>query len=309
MMIRNIALAIALALALALAPAAALAQAGLPAAALLVPSGQVLPGDVATTDRPIVVQGLVEGDVTSWSGPIQIDGAVRGDVVSYVGTITLGPAAEVGGSVLALGGAVERAAGASVAGQQLNVEQVPGRQVLSSVVAIFGGADNGAPADLPLGLVAVALGLAAMLLTAACALVWPRRTTGVALALRAAPARSLAVGLLTTILLALLAIPASALLALSLVGLPLLLPLLLILQAPYLFGLAGLGRVVATRIAAGVPAAAATAVGAAVILLPLVLVGALAPAWSAGLFYLIAGVGLGGAILSRGGAYPVMSSE
>lgn len=304
-MITRSLLALGLALGLALAPAAAMAQAGPPPGALLVAAGETIAGDLATADRPIIVQGRVEGDVTSWSGPIRIDGTVRGDVVSYAGTITLGPAAEVGGSVLAIGGAVERAPGAAVAGQQLNVEQVPGRQVLSSVAAILSGAPDSAPGDLPLGLVAAALGLAALLLTLACALVWPRRTAGVARALRSAPGRSLAVGLLTTALLALLAVPAGALLALSLVGLPLLLPLLLLLQAPYLFGMAGLGRALAARIAADIPAPAATAAGAALILLPLILVGALAPAWSLALFYLVAGVGLGGAILSRAGAYAV----
>jgi hypothetical protein len=122
-------------------------------------------------------------------------------------------------------------------------------------------------------------------------------------ALRRAPARSLAVGLLTTLLLGLLLPPLASLLALSLVGLPLVLPLLLLLQAPYLFGLAGLGWALGGQ---ALPAAAppvAAAAGAAVLLLPLAAVGALAPLWSAALFYLLASLGLGAAVLSRGGAY------
>lgn len=297
-------LAFGLALLLAFVPSSAHAQPSLPPEALVVAAGQTAPGDVATVSRPIVVQGVVEGDVTSWSGSIFIEGEVRGDVVSYAGTIELGPGATVGGSVLALGGEVRRAAGAAVAGQQLNLEQAPGGQLIAGVAGIF-GTDEGAASDLPQPLVAVALGLVALLLSVACALVWPRRTAGVSLALRRAPARSIAVGLLTTLLLALLAVPAGALLALSLVGLPLLLPLLLLLQTPYIFGLAGLGRAIAGRLGGPLPAPAATTVGALLILVPLILVGALAPVWSAALFYLIAGVGLGAAILSRGGAYAV----
>jgi hypothetical protein len=47
------------------------------------------------------------------------------------------------------------------------------------------------------------------------------------------------------------------------------------------------------------------ALGGAVILIPLALLGISAPIWSTALFYILAGVGLGAAILSRGGAYRV----
>jgi hypothetical protein len=154
-----------------------------------------------------------------------------------------------------------------------------------------------------------ATALLALLLTAACAALWPRRTAGTALALRSAPLRAAGLGVLTTLLLALLLPPLASLLALSLVGLPLLLPLLLALQLPYLFGLAALSRRLADRLGwRGRHPALAAALGALLLLLPLALVGAAAPLTSAAIFYLISSAGLGAAILSRGGAYAIQAT-
>lgn len=292
-------LALAIALALALLPGAALAQ----AAPVEVPAGTVVPGDLATFAQPIVVWGVVEGDVTSWGGDIFVAGTVHGDVVSYTGKVALAPAARVGGSVLALAGGLVHEPGALVAGAQLGAEPLPSGVVLASVAAIFDppGAAN---AELPRPLLSGALGLVAGLLTLAGTIVWPRRTQGVSLALRRLPGRSLGLGLLTTGLLAPLLVVLASLLALSLIGLPLILPLLLALQLPYLLGLAGLAQALGARLAADrPPPLVATAFGLLAIMPPLMIIGALAPLWSAALFYLAASAGLGAAILSRGGAY------
>ncbi len=291
-----------LALLLALLPAPAHAQAG----PLEIAPDEVIDGDVATFDRPIIVRGVVTGDVTSWSGSIRVEGEIGGDVVSYAGSIELSQGARVGGSVLALAGGVGRHAGASVAGQLLGEEPVAGGALVAGVATIFGRPTGSIAVSLPRPLVSGATALVALLLTAACAAIWPRRTAGVALALRSAPLPAAALGVLTTLLLALVLPALASLLALSLVGLPLLLPLLLALQLPYLFGLAALSRrlVEALGWQAARPALATT-LGALLLLLPLVFVGAAAPMLSAAIFYLISSVGLGAAILSRGGAYAI----
>jgi hypothetical protein len=291
----------AIACVLALAPARALAQGPGP---ITVVAGQVISGDLASFDQPIMIDGTVEGDVTSWSGPITVRGEVRGDVVSYAGRIEIGPQARVSGSVLSLGGGVAGAGAAQVAGQVLGERPLAGGAIVSNMAAILQPqAATGAAADLPLPLISAALTLICMLVAAACAALWPRRTLGVSRALRRAPGRSLLIGLLTTALAALLLLPVGGLIALSLVGLPLLLPLALLLQAPYLFGLAGLGRAVGERLRPGDTDPVAAVAGIALLLLPLGVVGAVSPLWSLGLFYLVASVGLGAAILSRGGAY------
>lgn len=288
------------ALILALLPGAALAQ----PPGVIVAAGEVFAGDLATLERPILILGVVEGDVTSWSGPITVEGEVRGDVVSYAGTVTLGPAARVGGSVLAMAGGVH-GDGAAVAGQLLGEEPVLGSAFVASVATILGRQPETVSAEIPRPAVSGALALAALALSALLAAIWPARTAGAAMALRRAPLRSAAVGLLTSLLGALLLPPLASLLALSLVGLPLIAPLLIALQLPYLFGLAALGRLVAEALGGGALRPALAAGGAVALLLPLAVLGAAAPIASAAIFYLVAGAGLGAAILSRGGAYAV----
>jgi len=255
-----------LALALATTPAYAQAQGGMHA--LTVAADEVIHGDLASVEQPILIAGRVEGDVTSWSGSIQVLGEVDGDVVSYTGGIEIGPGARVMGSVLSLGGGVSRTGEALVAGQVLGEQPITGGALMADVAKILRPQPDLARADLPLPLISTVLTLIGLLLTLMCAALWPNRTLGISRALRSAPGSSLAIGLLTTMLLALLLLPLSGMLALSLVGLPLLLPLTLMLQAPYLFGLAGLGRALGERIRPGVVFGGAVA-GVALLLVSL----------------------------------------
>ena len=287
---------------IALLPGHALAQGPAP---LTVRAGEVIHGDLASVGQPIMIVGTVDGDVTSWSGSITVLGAVHGDVVSYAGSIDLGPEAQVTGSVLSLGGGVQHKGRPRVAGRTLGESPLLGGTTLVNAANFLQPQRGVVAATLSLPLISVALAILFLLLATACAAIWPQRTLGVSMALRRAPGRSAAFGLLTTALLAMLLLPMGGLIALSLVGLPLLLPLSLIVQAPYLFGLAGLGLALGQRIRPAAPKVLAAAVGSAMLLLPLGLVGAVSPLWSLTLFYAAASAGLGAAILSRGGAYAI----
>ncbi|NTV65062.1 MAG: polymer-forming cytoskeletal protein [Oscillochloris sp.] len=291
--------ALLVALLLVLAPPRALAQ-GSPVRTIT--AGQVIHGDIASVGESLLILGRVEGDVTSWSGSITILGEVDGDVVSYAGSIELGPAARVQGNVLSLGGGVSHPAQAQIAGRILGEQPLVGGTLMANAAAIFHPQSGHTPTALALPLVSVALALLGLFLSVACVALWPRRTLGISLALRRAPGSSCLIGLLTTVLFALSLFPVGALLALSLLGLPLLLPLTLLLQVPYLVGLAGIGRALGERIHPS-PSELATAIGAALILLPIGVIGAIAPLWALAIFYLLTSVGLGAAILSRGGAY------
>ncbi|NJN15841.1 MAG: polymer-forming cytoskeletal protein [Oscillochloris sp.] len=287
-------------------PVAVFAQASEPAPALVVPAGTNLDHDLATFNRSIVVLGTVEGDVTSWSGDIRIEGRVGGDVVTYAGTVELGPAAMITGSVFALGGGAEGSDGAQIAGALIGNQPLAGGLLSSSADALFGPPAGAETA--PRLLFSLALGLFTLLFTTACALIWPRRTTGVGRALMHAPGRAIALGLLSSLLLALLALPLGALLAISLIGMPLLLLGVVALQLPYLFGMAGLSRALTARLnlTAAWPVPAAVALGALLLLTPLVLIGAFGSLTAAMLlFYLIAGAGFGAALISRGGIYAI----
>jgi hypothetical protein len=122
--------------------------------------------------------------------------------------------------------------------------------------------------------------------------------------LLSSPWRSLALGALTLLLLAQALVLLAGLLALSLVGLLLLPPLLLLLHLPASYGLAVLAHVLVRHPGrrperAVTPALLTLTVG--VMLLPVVLLGILSPAGGLLLFYLLASAGLGAALLSRGG--------
>jgi hypothetical protein len=160
-----------------------------------------------------------------------------------------------------------------------------------------------------------ALGVFLLAFTLLCIAFWPRRTGAASITLRRAPGRALALGLLTTLLLALALPPLGALLAATLVGLPLIVLLLVVAHAPYIYGLATLARAAETlRRAPAAPGPQpgaqawpgaglnSAALGAAAVLAVLTaVVAALAPLWGLALFYVLASPGLGAVVLSRGG--------
>jgi cytoskeletal protein CcmA (bactofilin family) len=287
-------------------------------APLVIPAGQTYVGDLATITRDIWVEGAVVGDVTSWSGAIVVSGHVEGDVVSYSGRVTIQAGARIGGHVLASGGVLQRDAGAVVAGQTIRGES--GGVALANLLDLFSPSGaSGGEAAVGRALFGAALGVFLLAFTLLCIAFWPRRTVAASLMLRQAPGRALALGLLTTLLLALVLPPLAALLAATLVGLPLLIVLLAIIQAPYIYGLATLVRAVgavpppailystrgegehrSSRRDGETPSRATLLLAAALALL-VAMGAALAPLWGMALFYLLASPGLGAALLSRGG--------
>jgi len=59
----------------------------------------------------------VDGDVVAVGGSVRVDGRVTGDAVAVGGSVDLGPGAVVDGDAVAVGGRVHRAAGAHVGGK------------------------------------------------------------------------------------------------------------------------------------------------------------------------------------------------
>jgi cytoskeletal protein CcmA (bactofilin family) len=268
---------------------------------LRVPAGQHVDGSVATVAQSIVVDGDVAGDVTSWRGDITVRGHVGGDVVSYAGRVTVEPSARIEGSVLAAGGQLQGATKGHVAGQAFG-ESENGR-ALASVVTLFmpasdqGTARGGAANSVFFGFMAAVFLMVFSLLWAA---LWPRRMAATTLVLRALPLRSLGMGLLSTLVLAAAVVPLTALLTATLIGLPVVIVLLPVLQLPYIYGFAALAH----ALGGGAHAAtisgrtALTALGMAALV---GVVTAFMPLAGVVLFYLMASPGVGAAVLSRGG--------
>ncbi|HXT22902.1 MAG TPA: hypothetical protein VN923_19295, partial [Thermoanaerobaculia bacterium] len=78
-------------------------------------------GDVVSIGGGVTVDGEVLGDAVSVGGSEHITGVVSGNAVSVGGSVHLGPQAKVMGDVVSVGGTVERAPGAEVMGQVTEV--------------------------------------------------------------------------------------------------------------------------------------------------------------------------------------------
>ena len=286
-----------------LAPGAALARAQTDA--IVITAGQHVAGNVATIAQDIRVDGTVDGDVTSWNGAITIAGSVGGDVVSYGGAVTVMPTGQVAGHILASAGKLHQAPGAVVAGQKISGGA---GEALASLLDLLNPAG---PVDLDDTLGHALFGVAlAVLLAAFCLLYtvfWPGRVALAGDVLRHLPGRALTLGVLTTLALALALLPLAGLLVASVVGVPVLLMLLALTLALYVYGLVVLARTLSAR--GGIPtnggatlAKSGPMVAFTLVLVLLIAVAvALAPLWGLALFFLVASPGLGAVVLSRGG--------
>jgi hypothetical protein len=78
-------------------------------------------GDVVAIGASVDVDGEVMGDAVSVGGSETIDGLVTGSVVSVGGSVHLGPNARVMQDVVSVGGTVQKAPGAEVMGQVTEV--------------------------------------------------------------------------------------------------------------------------------------------------------------------------------------------
>jgi hypothetical protein len=305
-----------LALLCLLLPAGAAAQPS--SEALVVPAGETYAGNLATLTQDIRIEGTVTGDVTSWSGAIEVAGRVSGDVVSYSGQVTLLKDAQIGGHILASGGALQLN-NAHVVGQAISGD---GDNALASLLDLFMPSQAGGSPAIGRVLFATVFGIFLLAFMLLCAAFWPRRTATASLMLRRTPGHALLLGLLTTLLLALALPVLLALLAATLIGMPLILVLLALAQVPYVYGLATLAQA-GGALKALLPAASSghdqagyspawreasiggppreALVAAALLALLIAGAAALAPLWGLALFYILASPGLGAILLSRGG--------
>ncbi len=269
---------------------------------LVVLTGQHVAGSVATVSQAILIEGTVDGDVTSWSGAITIVGSVGGDVVSYAGPVTIMPSGRVAGHVLASGGELRVASGATVAGQAIRGASGDALASLLDLFMPMSGAGDSAIGRVLLGAVLGVLLAAFCLLYAA---FWPRRMLIASTTLQQLPGRALGLGLLTTVALGLVLPPLAAVLVSSVVGVPVLLISLALTSAAYIYGLAVLAQWVGWRIVVVAGRAQGlgelTMVVAVVLALALASITVLQPLYGVAIFFLLASPGLGAAILSRGG--------
>jgi hypothetical protein len=217
-------------------------------------------------DVTVAEDEAVGDDVVAILGSARVDGRVDGNVVAIAGSVRLGPKANVRGDVTAVGGSVERAEGTVVTGQ-INEIRIA-RPTFGPLVDIrpwenwhwlgdtvrnpFGGS-----VDLVATLVRVGLvGLLAALMIA----VLPAPVRRVADRVAAEPWRAGFVGLAAQLLFAPLLVITVVVLAVSIIGIPLLLLVpfgLVIVAVALVMGFAGtacaVGRWIGQRAGSGMP--------------------------------------------------------
>lgn len=180
-------------------------------ASITVAPGERVEADLMAIGGTIDVLGEVDGDVVAIGGAIELDGTVRGDVVAIGGNIRLGANARVLGDVSVVGGAVLRDPSAVVSGEVTIVNAADGLRFNVDWFPFVWSPWM----DLPLTLLYVAGLLAlALLVTAAV----PNNVQAVASHMETQVGRSMVIGLLALLLL----VPLTLLLALTIIGPPLL---------------------------------------------------------------------------------------
>ena len=242
-------------------PVAALAQ---PAAGEQPVDQVVLSGDIA------IARGTVVGEVVVFSGSASVDGVAQGDVVVLNGPVTIG--GQVGGDVIALHGPIRLLATAQVTGDVMaggNLIVVDGAQVGGEVRRDVGFTLAGPVGVLGALLVSAAVAISILMVGLVLLLLAPRGLERTAEAARTAPFAVAGWGVALAV-----GVPIGAVvLAVTIVGLPLGLALLLGVGLLWLLGQAAvtyaIGRLVVRAPRSRVGALfAGWAIGAAVGLVP-----------------------------------------
>lgn len=211
---------------------------------IVVGKDEVVNGDVVAIGGNVVVDGTVDGDVVTFGGRIEVAGEVRKGVVALGGDVILKPSAVITGTASSIGGEVHRAPGATVHGPITS-----GRPDLSFLERDLPRAAFTWPFDPRAGAFSlfsnIFQGLASAVLLALGALlsvaIFPTHVGVVERTIAQAPWPSVGVGLLTTALAAIAAVP----LACTCIGLIL---AVLVYAVASLFGLAALGAIIGRRV-------------------------------------------------------------
>lgn len=287
--------------ALLFAPTAAAQEQNPP---IIVPADTHHTGDLSTITQDINVQGAITGDVTSWSGNIVITGRVVGDVVSYAGTVQILEQGRVDGHVLSVDGELNNKG--VIAGQMFTGLDNDG--ALASVFDLF--APPGAQTSSSMELGRLLFGALTAVFIAAFGILWvalwPQRTAAAAVTLRTSPGRSVALGLLSTLIVVILLPPVTALLTATLIGMPFIALLLVIAHVPYLYGFATSAHSLShwqkePRLLSAHWFSRPTSIVMAVCAALIGIVATQAPLVGLALFYTLAAPGLGAVVISRGG--------
>lgn len=224
---------------------------------------------------------VVEGDVVAVGGSARVYGTVRGAVVAVGGSVTLGPRSSVGDDVVVVGGVLHREPGAQVGGKisEIGIGALNFDRFGWSGVPFWGG--WGAFFGSALAFVGALMRVAILcLFTALVVLLGQTHMERAGERAAAEPVKAWAIGFLALLLFLPILIIGCLLLAITIIGIPLIflfVPIVLLaLFLVLLVGFTGISQQVGQRVAARFHWSAAspyftTMLGVIVIMLPIVL--------------------------------------
>jgi hypothetical protein len=246
------------------APAPALPDASAPPPSEPVQRTDVVRGDRVRFGGDVTVERneRLEGDAVAIGGSVTVNGEVTGDATSIGGTLTLGPDAVVRGDAVSVGGTLNRAPGSRVEGDVTEVGGGGGGFRRGMWFPGFFGTFWSRFGSLA----ATALRLAVLAMVAVIIVAFGRNAVErIAARTAAAPVRSGLIGLLAEILFVPVMVLTAVVLAVSIIGIPLLFLMpfaVLLVMLVALVGFVGLsyhvGRWIASRFGWSEPGAYAS---------------------------------------------------
>jgi hypothetical protein len=198
--------------------------------------GRILDGDAVSIGGSVTIKGEVRGDAVSVGGSVYVSGVVNGDVVATGGSVVLDSTAVVYGEVTSVGGTLDRHPDAEVHGEvnEVAFELGPFKPftIPRFITPGFPRTMARIPSLFSLSLMGVVVTLVFVLFVI---LIVPTPTHRLSETIQRSLGRTVLVGLLADILF----LPAMVILAISIVGIPLILLSMMALMVALLFGLGG----------------------------------------------------------------------
>ncbi|MEW6228466.1 MAG: polymer-forming cytoskeletal protein [Bacillota bacterium] len=213
--------------------------------AIHVAADETVEGGVVSLGGKVTVDGHVSGGAVSIGGPVEVNGTVDGDVVSVGSQVSLGENARVTGDVTSVGGTVYRAEGAVVHGDvtsvgfpsfRFNMRDLRWHRMPWAFWHMPWGFWGAMWIVRLVGVLVLSLIIVA---------IWPNHTASVAAAVETRLGRVAAIGLVAWLLF----VPAMILLAITLIGIPLIPIWVLLYVAAGALGHAAIAVLVGDRVA------------------------------------------------------------
>ncbi len=189
----------------------------------------------------VVAEGMRVRDAVAIGGNVTVDGTVEHDAVAVAGSVILGPSAVVGRNVVSVGGPIEKAEGADVRGDLVEVT-IPG---MTSVLRSFPW-PTWEELRWAFGIISFVAFIGFLALSMVIVAIFPKAVALISTTVEESPLRAILCGLLGM----LLVVPLAIFLAISVVGIVLIPLEMFIVVCAFLVGYIAVAQLIGKKIAA-----------------------------------------------------------